>query len=200
MANVLIAPELEMFPNRKRWTAAECAELAAEGRLVGRYELLDGEIVSKMGQNPPHALTLTLAMRVLAALFGLDFLRIQSPITLPEPDGVYNEPEPDLAVTQEATTEYADRHPGPDDLRLVVEVADTTLRTDLVVKALLYARSGIPAYWVVDVVNRCLYLHHAPTPDGYAEVRVLAETETVTFAEHPDKPVTVRDLLPQQED
>jgi Uma2 family endonuclease len=200
MANVLIAPELEMFPNRKRWTAAECAELAAEGRLVGRYELLDGEIVSKMGQNPPHRIAVMLMTQWLIALFGVLQVQVQEPIRIPGEAGAFNEPEPDLAVTQEATTEYADRHPGPDDLRLVVEVADTTLRTDLVVKALLYARSGIPAYWVVDVVNRCLYLHHAPTPDGYAEVRVLAETETVTFAEHPDKPVTVRDLLPQQED
>ena len=74
-----------------------------------------------------------------------------------------NEPEPDLAVTREDTTVYADRHPGPADLHLVVEVSDTTLRTDLDFKAGLYARAGIPEYWALDLASRRIppqFCHH----------------------------------------
>ena len=101
MANTLIAPEYELFPNRYRWTVQKCYEMVAAGQLVGRYEILDGEVVSKMGQNPAHAKAIKRLMRVLTALFGIDLLWVQLPITLVSPDNVYTEPEPDIAVTRE---------------------------------------------------------------------------------------------------
>jgi hypothetical protein len=76
MSNTLISPEEEMFPNRCRWTVEACYRLMELGLLEGRNEVLDGEIVSKMGQNPAHANAIKRLMRVLTTLFGLDFLWI----------------------------------------------------------------------------------------------------------------------------
>ena len=196
MSQMLIAPELELFPNRYRWSVAACYRMMELGFLEGRFEVIDGEVIPKTGQKPPHAQTLTLVLRVLAALFGIDFVCVQSPITLTAPDNVYTEPEPDLAVTREPVTAYSDHHPGPGDLHLVVEVADTTLRADLKVKALLYARSHLPEYWVVDIVNRKLHLHRDPQQGGYASIQVYEETQTFSLPTYPEAVIAVRDLLP----
>ena len=196
MSPTLIAPEYELFPNRYRWTVAECYAMAAEGRLVGRYEILDGEVIRKMGQNPPHRIAILLIVQWLLSLF--DILQIQSedPIALPGPEGVYSEPEPDVAVTREPTTAYLDRHPGPLDLLLVIEVSDTTLRPDLFVKSRLYARAGIAEYWVLDLNARQLHIYRDPIGGEYAVVTVHPETETVSPGIRPDAPVTIAALLP----
>ena len=65
------------------------------------------------------------------------------------------------------------RHPGPADLHIVVEVADSTLRSDRVAKAALYARAGIGEYWIVDIVGRQLFVHRQPLPNGYADIHGL---------------------------
>lgn len=196
MSNTLIAPEFEMFPNRYRWTVEACYRLRELGFLEGRFELLDGEVISKMGQKPSHAMTLTRLVRVLAVLFGLEYLRIQTPIALLAPDNVYTEPESDLAVTRETEEAYADRHPGLGELLLLIEISDTTLRTDLLVKARLYARAGIAEYWTLDLNARQLHIHREPVNGEYAAVTVHAETETVAATARPDAPIAVADLLP----
>ena len=196
MSNTLVAPELEMFPHRYRWTVEACGRLLELGLLEGRNEVLDGEIVSKMGQNPAHANALKRLMRVLSALFGLDLLWIQSPITLPAPDNEYSEPEPDIAVTRESEESYADRHPGPEDLHLIVEVSDTTLRSDLIVKSRLYARAGIAEYWILDINARQLHIHREPSNGEYAVVTIHAETETVALVAHPGASIAVTEILP----
>jgi len=170
--------------------------MAEEGRLVGRYEILDGEIVNKMGQKPTHYLSISLLTQWANRAFGDPFVRVQGPIALPAPDDEYSEPEPDVAVTYEPTTAYADRHPGPEDLLLVVEVSDTTLRSDLLVKARLYARAGIAEYWALDLNARQLYIHRTPAHGEYAVVSIHAETETVSPATRPDAPTVIANLLP----
>src|SRR5262245_30239003 len=106
MAGLLIAPEQEIFPNRKRWTRQECARLVEIGELIGRYELIDGEILNKMGQNPPHKNTILRIMQWLMSSFGIPFVQIQMPITIPGAEGDFNDPEPDLVVTARPATEY----------------------------------------------------------------------------------------------
>ena len=196
MSNALVGPEMEMFPNRHRWTVEAYDRLVELGVLDGRNEVLDGEIVSKMGQNPAHSNALKRLMRVLAILFGLDLLWIQSPITLSAPDNVYNEPEPDIAVTRESEGAYADRHPGPNDVLLVVEVSDTTLRTDLMVKARLYARAGIAECWILDINARQLHIHREPADGEYTVVTVHTETETCALVAYPNASIAVSEILP----
>jgi Uma2 family endonuclease len=149
-----------------------------------------------MGQKPSHRIAILLFQKWLLTLF--DSLRIQSegPIAIPIPDGIYSEPEPDIAVTREPTTTYSDRHPGPADLLFVADVADTTLKTDLLVKAKLYARAGIPEFWTLDLTARLLHIHRAALDGEYTEITVHGESASVALALQPMSVIKVSDLLP----
>lgn len=109
--------------------------------------------------------------------------------------GRAKEREPDIAVTLEPTTAYADRHPGPAALHLVVEVSDTTLDFDRNTKARLYARAGVSEYWVADVPSRQLHCYRGPTRTGYSEVKVHSEGESVSVLSFPDATGRFGDLL-----
>ncbi|HZO89993.1 MAG TPA: hypothetical protein VFB38_16815 [Chthonomonadaceae bacterium] len=82
----------EPTPHRKRWTRDECAFLSDSGLLAGRYELIDGQILSKMGQKPPHRLTVVLLHAWLTAVFGLLFVQSQLPIDVGDADPEHNDP------------------------------------------------------------------------------------------------------------
>src|SRR5438094_9313716 len=102
----------ENIPNRIRWTRRQCDSIRNAGFLIGRYELIDGEIISKMGQNPPHRMTVVLLHAWLTAVFGALSVQTQATIDVGDADPDHNEPEPDAAVTCEPYTGYPDRHPG----------------------------------------------------------------------------------------
>jgi Uma2 family endonuclease len=196
MSGALIDPELETFPNRYRWTVEACYRLMELGFLEGRFEVIDGEVINKMGQKPPHSVCLTRLYQILATLFGADHIRMQSPIELPGEDGIYTEPEPDVAITSDTAAAFEGRHPRPADLFLVVEVSDTTLRTDLVVKSRLYARVGIAEFWCVDLNQRKLHIHRQPIDGTYSVVTVHLDSDTVTVQTHPEAAIAVADLFP----
>jgi hypothetical protein len=99
-------------------------------------------------------------------------------------------------VTAEPRTAYSARHPGPEDLILVVEISDTSIRTDLVIKARLYAREQIPEFWTLDVNARQLYIHREPANGVYNTITIHGENENVTVGARPGAPIAVADLLP----
>ena len=111
-------------------------------------ELLEGWIAPKMPRTPRHDGTITLLYhRVLGPLLPQGwFCRGQSALTTPE-----SEPEPDLAIIRGDEHTFLKRHPGPKDMALVIEVADTSIRRDRVIKARIYARAGIPHYWIINL-------------------------------------------------
>ncbi len=187
---------LEPFAGRKRWTRSDCDFLERLGMLPNRYELLDGEIIDKMGQNRPHAIAVTLIIKWLIAVFGGDFVQCQLPIEIADTDRPNYQPEPDASVTAQPASAYPEEPPSPGDLRLVVEVADTTLRDDLTTKSGLYARAGIPEYWAIDINSRRLFVHRGPQNGSYTEVRALLETQKIATESAPDREVLVADLLP----
>ncbi len=186
----------ERFPNRVRWTTSQCCAIVEAGILTGRYELIEGEVVSKMGQKPPHAYVVGTIMAWLIAVFGSEHVRIQLTVDLADSSPEYDEPEPDAAVTISPPVQFATRHPGPADLLLIVEVSDSTLRMDRVTKAALYARAGIREYWIMDIVGRQLLIHRLPSVTGYAEVVAYNEDERAATLARPDTSVLVSDLLP----
>ena len=195
MTETLVSPENETFPNRRRWTRDECERLAKKGELNGRYELIDGEIISKMGQHSPHTIASMLIGQWLVAVFGYLFVRTEKPIVIRGRMGKANEPEPDLAITFNPSTTYFPHQPGPSDVRLIVEVSDSSLRFDLKTKALLYARVGIPEYLVLDVTGRQIHRHRLPAPNGYREIVVLGEDDQLTILDRTET-IRVSDLLP----
>ena len=186
----------EPAPNRVRWTRQQADAIREAGVLTGRYELIDGEIISHMGQKPAHAFVVRALLAWLTRVFGAEHVLIQSTIRVGDADSTFNEPEPDAAVTAEPFTAYDRRHPGPADLLLLVEVSDTTLRFDQTTKAALYARSGVAEYWVIDLNGRQLFAYRRPSADGYAEVVAYGESESLSPLARPDAPVNVADLLP----
>ncbi len=199
MTTKLLEPELESFPNRHRWTVAQCYELVELGLLKGRFEVLDGEITDKMGQGPEHYFGINQFAHWANAIFGDRFSRIQAPIKLLNPDNIFSEPEPDIAITNEQSSVYVTRTPGPEDLLLVAEISDTSLSVDLIAKARLYARAGIIEYWVVNLNDRTLHIHRDPREGKYSLITVHNENETVSLNSRPDAMITVSDLLPPVE-
>jgi Uma2 family endonuclease len=126
-------------------------------------ELLEGLVVPKMPRNPPHDCAIELAGELLrdrlAAGWGV---RVQSAITTAD-----SEPEPDLVVVRGSARTRRDHHPGPQDLALLVEVADSTLARDRGEKARLYARASVVCYWIINLMDRQIEVYTDPTgPDA----------------------------------
>jgi Uma2 family endonuclease len=184
-------------PPRKRWTRAECANLDASGFLVQQHlELIEGELIDKMGKNRPHVNALTLMQAWLQSVFGVRLVNPEAPIDVSPEDNPSNEPEPDLIVLNRDLSNFRSANPGPQDLHLVVEVADTTLYFDLTAKAALYARAGIAEYWVLDVSGRRLIVHRQPQSGKYMAILVYDEQESVAPLAAPHAMFKAADAFP----
>lgn len=125
-------------------------------------ELLEGWLVFKMPKNPPHrAATRIVRMAIESILPSGWYVDSQEPIALFD-----SEPEPDVVVVRGDTRQYLDRHPGAEDIALVVEVSDTTLQRDRSLKKRIYARAGIPIYWIVNLLDRQIEGYTQPFGEG----------------------------------
>jgi Uma2 family endonuclease len=145
----------------RRFTVAEYHKLIELGILTenDNLELLDGYMVEKMPHDPIHDGTLQkVNRRVLRILPAGWEARVQMAITLSA-----SEPEPDLAVVRESVDGYMSRHPEPGDFGIVVEVSNTSLDSDRDDKIPIYARDGIPVYWIVNLVDRQIEVHEQPS-------------------------------------
>jgi Uma2 family endonuclease len=200
MSLTVVAPGISVKrPDRgvrpRRWTRDEYYR-AWEAGIFGpeeRLELLDGEILQRMGPQPPHATAVSKTAHVLATAFGPGcYARQQSPITLHD----QSEPEPDVLIVPGTPDDYAARHPGPQDALLLVEISDTTLRLDQGRKQRAYARAGIPEYWVVNLTVRRLHVYREPTGSGYRSVTHFGEEESIAPLAAPDSLVCIASLLP----
>jgi len=156
-----------------------------------RVELIDGEVLAKAPQTPAHATAVQLAREALRVAFrdGFD-VRSQIPIALDQD----NEPEPDIAVVAGSPRDYVDGHPST--ALLIVEVAETSLGFDGGVKKALYARFGVPEYWIVDLLAHRAEVHRSPQDDGYRDQQVLTEADSIAPLARPITGVAVADLLP----
>jgi Uma2 family endonuclease len=137
-----------------------------------RVELLEGQLVDMSPIGPRHAIvTENLNQLLVTAFAGRAWLRCQDPVVLD--DG--SEPQPDIALVQRPWRGYPHTHPGPDDIFLLIEVADSSLDFDSTVKLELYARAGIREIWIVDLTTDLVLVHRGPSGGGYGSVvRVAA--------------------------
>jgi Uma2 family endonuclease len=140
-------------------------------------ELLDGVIIRKMPKGPRHSKCLIRCRRHLERLIPGDgfHVRTETPVRLPE----FSEPEPDVSVARGDDERYTDRHPGPSDVVLIVEIAEASLARDRVAKRDVYARAGIPNYWVVNLVDRRVEVYSDPKDAAYSTTSVAGETDSV---------------------
>jgi Uma2 family endonuclease len=174
----IIAPTPDQ-PPRRRWTRAECELMASVGLLDGeRLELIDGELIRKMAKNDPHIFTVRTLQKWLQSAFGFDRILKEDPINVAAAENEHNEPEPDLVLLKEPTTRSRMK-PSPDNILLVIEVAESTRSFDLTKKADLYARAGIPDYWVFDTNKSEVIVHREPAQGKYSSVAVYREDESI---------------------
>lgn len=186
-----------MYPPepQKLWTVEEFHKLQDLG-ILEKCELIEGVIIDKTGQGGRHAQLIRALMQALANVFGLERLMVQLPIQFHDELGRLNEPLPDVAVTRDGYTAY-DENPNAADMLLVIEVSDSSLRSDLTSKALLYAKAGIIEYWVLDVEKRRVVVHSNPSDKGYLDTTERRQGETVSPLARPDSGIAVAKLFPQ---
>lgn len=156
-----------------------------------RVELIEGEILLMSPDKSRHAATVEIVADVLRRAFGArSSVRVQHPIAL----GARSEPEPDVAVVVGSPRDYVDAHPAT--ALLVVEVADTSLAFDRTAKAAMYAAAGLPDYWIVNLVDRCVEVHREPSAAGYVMITAHAGDETLIALGAPTASIRVSELLP----
>jgi len=125
-------------------------------------ELLEGWLVTKMPKNPRHSVVTQQTPEALVRVLPSGwYVNTQEPITTAD-----SEPEPDIAVVRGERRQYLDHHPGPQDVPLVIEVADSSLRRDRTLKKRLYAAAGILVYWIVNLIDNQIEVHTDPSGPG----------------------------------
>jgi len=181
-----------------RFTSDEYYRLVALGFFEGhRVELIHGEIIAMPPMGSPHATTLTLVLQCLQRIFAVGYVvRPQMPLHLQED----SEPEPDIAVVPGTPADYAGSHPMT--AILAVEVAVTTLAYDRDVKGPLYARAGIPDFWLLDVSQRRVTVFRHPRLDAssvtgwiYGESGLYLPGNRIAPLPLPDSGIAVSDLF-----
>ena len=184
----------------RRWTRIEYDRLIEGGffRPGDAVELLGGQLVVAEPQGSRHFATLRATQEALRAAFGAGWeIRGQGPLALDEE----SEPEPDLAVVPGSYRDYQAAHPSRP--LLVVEIAETSLALDRGHKGSLYARAGLPDYWIVNLAERTLEVYRDPGPDPaapfgwrYRRASVVGPGAAVAPLARPDRPIEVDDLFP----
>jgi len=148
-------------------------------RGVKNVELLEGEVYEMSPTGPKHAWKVARLLRaLLEALGDQAVVWPQNPIRIPP----HSEPHPDLALLR--PKDYGEALPSPEDILLVVEMADTSLDYELEKKLPIYARAGIPEVWVLDLGRNLLHAFRHPKEGVYTEHRIFLpgeEAEPLTF-------------------
>lgn len=187
------SPELRS-PKAIGWTRADCVRMGEAGLLPDKYELVVGEVISKMGQNLPHALAVTLVSDWLTQVFGRGFAITNTSIDVAPEDNPTSEPEPDVTVLGMSAFELRG-NPLPADIQLLLEVPDTTLRYDLSVKRDLYARARIPEYWVLDLRSKRFHIFRDPAEGTYRSHETREGDQRITAPGKPEAAISVSALL-----
>jgi len=179
---------------RRSFTVGEYHRMAEAGilRENDRVELLEGEILEMTPIGSRHAACVNRLNRLFSAQVGtLALISVQNPIQL----GEHSEPQPDLALLRPRADFYAKAHPGPEDVLLVVEVAETSAESDRAIKVPLYARAGIPETWLVDLAGQCVEVRRKPTPQGYEEVQQLRRGQHIFPLAFSDLGIAVDEIV-----
>jgi len=179
---------------RHRFTVAEYMRMA-EVDLWGedsRVELIWGEIVEMSPIYIAHTSTVKRLISLLTRQLGERIiLGVQDPVQLSD-DSL---PQPDISVLRPQDKFYSERQPGPGDILLLIEVADSSLRYDQRVKSKLYGAAGVADYWIVNLPARQIEVYREPRPNGYRTVTHYAPGETLSPLAFPDAIVNVDDIL-----
>jgi len=157
-------PSFAAYTSFRRFTVDEYHRMIESGILndEDKVELLEGYVVEKMPRNPPHDVAI---QRLIKRLYRIGLvgweIRGQSAITLQG-----SEPEPDVVLARGDDDTFANRHPDPSELGVVIEVADSSLTRDQQDKSRIYARASVAVYWIVNLVDSQIEVYTNPSGTG----------------------------------
>jgi len=177
-----------------RFSVADYYRMAETGVLKpdARVELLDGKIIDMSPIGPFHGGSVKRLNRLFnKQAAGRWLVSTQDPVHLDE----HSEPQPDLMLLKPVADDYTSRHPVPEDVFLLIEVADTTLAFDREQKLPLYGRAGIAEVWIVNLVAKTIEIYREPQFSGYGWHRALGLGERASPLAFPDVTVEVAELL-----
>jgi Uma2 family endonuclease len=179
------SPVADWVPTRLARLTVEKYEAMVESGVFTKHDrlvLINGYLVNKVTKKPPHVLATDNIRDSLAGLISTGWwIRTEAPVRIPD----YNEPEPDGSVARGPKSRYAKRHPGPADLALVAEVAESSISDDRKL-ARIYGPAGIPVYWIVNLIARQVEVYTGPHAGGYLKRRVFTAGQSV--------PVVINDV------
>ncbi len=156
-----------------------------------RIELINGEIIDMSPINPPHASSVTKLDRFFSRHLSQDgyIVRVQNPVLLSD----HSLPEADVVIAYYREALLENEHPQASDIAILIEVADTTYRSDRNTKASLYAAEGVPVYWIVNLNKQQVEVYTHPKEGKYAQVQIHQDAfEVLGFS------ITPRDIFPKK--
>ena len=185
---------------RKKFTIDEYHRLGELGFFGedDRVELIRGEIIEMPTKKTPHSVCNTLLVQELVLLLGKRAtVRGQEPIILPSD----SEPQPDVAIVKNKQDNYLSSHPQPEDILLVMEIADSSLNYDRETKSSLYAEDNITYYWLFNLINHQLEMYSEPYQNqqgetGYRFKRIALPNEVVQLPCFPDLSLDLSSIFP----
>ena len=181
-------------PKRRRFTVAEYYQMADAGILTedDRVELIKGEVIQMPPIGVGHASIVNRLNKLFMVTFGDSaVVTVQNPLRV----GARSEPVPDLLLLKPRSDFYRAHHPMPEDVLLLVEVSDTTLRYDRDTKLPLYAETGVPEVWIVDLKADVVHTHSRPGVSEYRDARVRRRGERLAPLAFLDQELAVNDIL-----
>jgi Uma2 family endonuclease len=177
----------------KNWTREEYDKMIAVGLFAPeeKLELLEGEILQMTPQGSRHATAILLIHETLMPAFSAGHVvRIQMPLALDE----LSEPEPDIAIVPGNARDFCHAH--PDSALLIIEVADSTLEFDRRQKSSIYAKAGIPEYWIINLIDNRIEAYRDPEGSAYRSIRYFTKDDVLSPLSAPYAAINTADLLP----
>lgn len=178
---------------RRRFTVAEYHRLAKVGILQpdDRVELLDGEIIEKNPINSPHAGMVNRMVRFINKILKEEtIISVQNPIAV----NMFSEPEPDIVIAKFRDDDYIDHHPTPEEILLLIEVSDSTLKKDRTIKRDIYAKAGIKEYWIININDKQVEVFREPKNGKYHLQQIISDPKEIN-ADVLDLSISYEDLF-----
>ena len=178
----------------KRFRVADFRRMTEAGIMPedNSWEIIDGYLIEKMGTGSKHASTVKRLNKKLTILFNDEFVvSVQDPIHLDD----FNEPLPDIAVLKAGADFYAEKHPIPEDVLLLIKVSDSTVEYDRKYKKTLYAEAGIVEFWIVNLTDETVECYSQPKNGNYRLARILEKGERVESSAVENLKMSVEEIL-----
>ena len=164
--------------SRKSFTIEEYHKLAEVGILkdTDRVELINGDIITMSPIKSPHAgMVDALLEMLIIKLYKKATIKSQNPIIIPN----HSEPEPDIVIAKYRQDSYKSKHPEPEDIFIIIEVSDSTLKKDRTLKYQLYAKANISEYWIINLIDCQVEVNRQPKNGTYHFKQIFSEAGSI---------------------